>query len=117
MVGGRSDSYLDVVEMVNLDTMTSCVINVTLDQPRAYHTGDGKLVCGGNDGYSSFSSCYNIATRTIINLINKRYYHTSWYTNDGIYLLGGYPSSIKKTTELVTGDITQAGFGLQYDTR
>merc|ERR1712107_139187 len=52
------------------------------------------------------------------NLLNARYKHTSWSTDAGIYLLGGDPSStVSRTTELITGDTTQAGFGLKYDTR
>ena len=110
MAGGTSGSTLDLVELFNPNTQTSCVITGKLDQPRAYHTGDGNMVCGG-----SISSCYNVATGDTINLLNERYWHTSWSTDDGIYLLGGYNTG--RTTELVTGDTTQARFGLQYDTR
>ena len=116
MAGGVYSSTLDVVELFNPNTGTSCVITGKLDQPRSDHTGDGNLVCGGRDGDGVYiSSCYNVATGATINLLNGRSDHTSWSTNDGIYLLGGYPSSNKRTTELVTGDTTQAGFGLQYN--
>ena len=121
MAGGLSASTLDVVELFNLETMSSCVVNNTLDQPRYAHTGDGNLVCGGrDDDDNSILSCYNVATGDTINLFNERYWHTSWSTDAGIYLLGGDPFSNPdhtKTTELVTGDTTQAGFELQYDTR
>ena len=54
MAGGHNGYYgrnvLDVVEMINLETMNSCIVNVRLDQPRTYHTGNGDLVCGGWDG-------------------------------------------------------------------
>ena len=109
---------LDVVEMINLDTMSSCFVDTTLDQPRRYHTGDDNLVCGGqDDDYNNLSTCYDVATGATINLLNGRSHHTSWSTDAGIYLLGGDPSSNRRTTELVTGDTTQAGFGLKYDTR
>ena len=116
MAGGYSSSTLDVMEIINMETMSSCLVDTTLDQPRYCHTGDGNLVCGG--AYNDFiSSCYNVATGATINLLNKRYGHTSWSTDAGIYLLGGYDGSgYLSTTELVTGDTTQAGFGLQYDT-
>ena len=119
MAGGSSG--LDLVELFNLDTQTSCVITGKLDQPRELHTADGNLVCGGygNDG-GRLSSCYNVATGVTINLLNARYKHTSWSTDAGIYLFGGEPSStVGRTTELVTEDTlnTQAGFGLKYDTR
>ena len=114
MAGGYSGSVLDVVELFNPNTGTSCVITGKLDQPRHSHTGDGNMVCGGS---GSISSCYNVATGDTINLLNERSSHTSWSTDAGIYLLGGNPSSNFRTTELITGDTTQAGFGLKYDTR
>ena len=105
---------LDVVEMINLETMSSCIVDVNLDQPRWGHIGVGNQVCGGhlNRGYAA--SCYNIATRTTVNLIDGRYGHSFWSTVDGLYLIGGYNN--KTTTELINGDTTQAGFGLQYST-
>ena len=118
MAGGRYGSILDLVELFNPNTGTSCVITGKLDQPRNHHTGDGNLVCGGvNDITNAISSCYNVATGDTINLLNRRFSHTSWSTNDGIYLLGGDPSSNYSTTELIPGPITLAGFGLQYETR
>ena len=123
MAGGYSSSALDVMEIINMETMSSCTVDTTLDQPRSSHTGDGNLVCGGqdDDGYS-ISSCYNVATGETINLLNGRYEHTSWSTDAGVYLIGGSPGPIGgpirgTTTELVTGDTTQAGFGLKYSTR
>ena len=118
VAGGVSGSALDVVEMINLETQTSCIVDVKLDQPRRYHTGDGDLVCGGIDvdGYS-LSSCYNIVTGTTINLINERYDHTSWSSGQEIILLGGWDGSSYRTTEVINvGDSTQAGFDLKYDT-
>ena len=117
MAGGSSGSPLDVVELFNPNTGTSCVITGKLDQPREGHTGDGSLVCGGQDDDNGdyLSSCYNLATGDTINLLTVRSDHTSWSTDAGVYLLGG--SGGYRTTELVTGDTTQAGFGLKYDTR
>ena len=110
MAGGSDGSSLDTVEMINLETMSSCIVGVKLDEPKYYHTGDGNLVCGG-------SSCFNIVTRTSTNLLQYRSEHTSWSTNDGLYLLGGIPdNSVGKTTELIAGDTTQAGFTLKYTT-
>ena len=121
MAGGTSGSTLDLVELFNPNTQTSCVITGKLDQPRAVHTGDGNLVCAGMtsvgpDG-DDISSCYNVATGDTINLLNGRHSHTSWSTDAGIYLFGGWLSSNRRTTELITGDTTQARFGLKYDTR
>ena len=118
MAGGSPTSAKDLVELFNPNTGTSCVITAKLDQPRSSHSGDGNLVCGGWDNeFNPISSCYNVATGDTINLLNGRYRHTSWSTDAGIYLLGGIPSSNSRTTELITGDTTQVGFGLKYDTR
>ena len=116
MAGGQSGSTLDVVELFNPNTGTSCVITSKLDQPRYRHTGDGNLLCGGlNDDFNSISSCYNVATGATISLLNGRNRHTSWSTDAGIYLFGG--ASYSSKTELVTGDTTQAAFDLKYSTR
>ena len=116
--GGRTSGRLDLVELFNPNTQTSCVITGKLDQPREGHTGDGSLVCGGQDDDNGdyLSSCYNLATGDTINLLNGRAHHTSWSTDGGIYLIGGQPTVGRTTTELVSGDTTQAGFGLQYST-
>ena len=115
---GSTDSgiYLDLVELFDPNTQTSCEITGKLDQARSAHPGDGNLVCGGWNG-RRLSSCYNVATGDTINLLNGRERHTSWSTDAGIYLLGGNPDSNYRTTELVTGNTTQAGFRLQYETR
>ena len=118
MVGGYSGSRLNLVELFNLETKSSCIVDTTLDQPRSTHTGEGNLLCGGHSGIDSISNCYNVATGATINLLNGRSGHTSWSTDAGIYLLGGSDdSSYYRTTELVTGDTTQAGFGLKYNTQ
>ena len=121
MAGGSSGSTstMDVMELFNPINKTSCVVTAKLDQPRYYHTGDGNLVCGGWGNVRTadyLSSCYNVVTGDTINLLDERQGHTSWSTDAGIYLLGGYDGSGYRTTELVTGDTTQAGFGLKYDT-
>ena len=110
----RGDKKLDTVEMINLETNSSCVVDVKLDQPSISLTSNGNLFCGGSGDSNTISNCFNIATRTSVNLLNARAGHLSWSTNDGIYLIGGYPSSNFKTTELITGDTTQNGFTLKY---
>ena len=119
LVAGGIDNAgnkLDQVELFNLETMTSCEINVTLDSPRFGHTGAGDLVCSGWVGSSVVSNCYNILTGNTINLINKRDAHISWSSDAGIHLMGGSWGSIRRTTELITGNTTKAGFALKYDT-
>merc|ERR1719232_1421612 len=119
LVAGGIDNAgnkLDQVELFNLETMTSCEINVTLDSPRFGHTGAGDLVCSGWVGSSVVSNCYNILTGNTINLINKRDAHISWSSDAGIHLMGGSWGSIRRATELITGNTTKAGFALKYDT-
>ena len=117
VAGGTGVSRsLDVVEVINLETLSSCIVDVKLDQPRDEHTGDGDLVCGGYSGTDRLSSCYNIVTGTTINLINGRSKHISWSRGEEILLLGGWDGSSANTTELITGDTTQVGFDLKYDT-
>ena len=117
VAGGQAGSSgLDVVEMINLETFRSCVVDVKLDQPRYDHTGNGNLVCSGSNGNNRLSSCYNIVTGDTINLINERYNHLSWSTGHDLYLMGGKPSSNLRTTKLITGDSTQPGFRLKYKT-
>ena len=120
MAGGSSGrtSTMDVMELFNPINKTSCVVTAKLDHTRDRHTGDGNLVCGGwTESYSN-SSCYNVVTGDTINLLDRRWGHTSWSTDAGIYLLGGSgDSSNYRTTELVTGDTTQAGFELNYETQ
>ena len=124
IAGGTASNDLDIVELFNLETLTSCVINVKLDKTRYRHTGDGNLVCGGWDNTPSpiiidniHSTCFNVKTRETINLMSERLGHTSWSTASGVFLLGGIPSSNLRGTELITGTSTQLGFALQYDTK
>ena len=120
IAGGNAGSTLNIVELLNLETMTSCVVNVALDQPRQLHTGDGNMVCGGYGDGGVISTCYDIVTRNTINLIDGRYSHTSWSIGSSIYLLGGNDGNggngdAARTSEVIIGDTTQEGFELRYD--
>ena len=117
IAGGNAGSTLNIVELLNLETMTSCEVTVTLDQPRQIHTGDGNMVCGGYNGNNLISTCYNIVTGNTINLIDGRASHTSWSIGSSIYLLGGWGSdaNVGRTSEVITGDTTQKAFELGYD--
>ena len=127
IAGGSLFNVLDTVEMFNMETWESCVVDV-YNNPRHFHTGDGSLICGGYevfdsgsiDSDNSLSSCYDVLTGNTINLNIQRARHCSWKTDAGIYLLGGnlqkYNGSQFKSTELITGDSSQFGFELQYGT-
>ena len=104
---------LDIVELFNLRSLTSCVINVKLDEERAWNTGNGNIICGGfGRNGNGLSTCFDVVTRKTITLNTARAGHISWSTDAGIYLIGGGLSR----TELVTGDSTQAGFELNLAT-
>ena len=127
LINAAGGSVLDTVEMFNMETFESCVVDV-YNKPRHFHTGDGSLICGGYevfdsgsiDSDNSLSSCYDVLTGNTINLNIQRARHCSWKTDAGIYLLGGnlqkYNGSQFKSTELITGDSSQFGFELQYGT-
>ena len=115
IAGGLTGRVIDTLELFDLENMTSCVVSKTLDQPRLDHTGDGDVVCGGGGEYwNRLSTCYNIVKGTTLLLTNGRMFHTSWSTDAGTFLIGGYP--YRKTTELITGVSTQPGFTLKNST-
>ena len=92
--------------------------------PRAkiYHTESGLNACGGSRGDNdNRRNCIKFEdgswTTLTDNLVEQRYYHSSWVTPDGdILLIGGYYS--RTTTEIVYQDGTSIrSFDLKYNTR
>ena len=115
MAGGIEENW-GVVEMINMVTWTSCIVNVTMDKTRSGHTGDGDLVCGGYHNEWILNSCYNLVTGTTINLNYERSEHVSWSSGEEIYLLGGFDSdNVATEPELITGDTTHPTFELQHE--
>ena len=49
-------------------------------------------------------------------LLQDRFSHVSWNTEDGLVLLGGEGSNSKKTSEIVKDGVSEPAFPLRYKT-
>ena len=122
--GMNRGEYLQSVEIYNPTNNTKCSLS-QLPEPRLFHTQEVELVCGGyrysNTGteltcvkWSSESGSWTQSHT----LRQSRFWHVSWATEDGVYLMGGNDSSSWKTTELVkVNGSVEEGFRLKYHTR
>ena len=106
------------VEVINPSGNVSCS-PPDLPQPRYYHTMNNNIVCGGNGGTDTKTSCDQLTTAGWTRshtLIHSRQYHSSWEVEDGIILLGGFYSGT--TSEIAKWDgTTEEMFSMRYDTR
>ena len=108
------------VEIWNPDENTICTIP-PFPRGLSHGTLNGMKYChprGGN--YWNETECvgFNQGTwsRTNAGFQHRRSFHTSWETEEGIYLMGGDGSS--QTSELARNDGTVTeGFSLQYPIR
>ena len=105
------------VEVISPSGNVSCS-PPDLPQPRYYHTMNNTIVCGGNTGIDTSTSCDQLTsagwTRSHT-LIHRRAGHCSWEVEDGIILLGG--SYSKNTSEIAKWDgTTEELFSMQYNT-
>ena len=114
-------SDLSTVEIYNPGTNTGCLLP-QLPEARYQHTQNGELLCGGGWGYlGSEESCdkwrSDSGTWTQSHILRqKRYNHVSWFTDDGVYLIGGQ-GPLTLTSELVKKDRSvEDGFSLKYVT-
>ena len=102
------------------DDKYSCVLPSLPDQ-RGDHTMDGLEICGGGLSIPTWTTCIilNSFGQWVIShfLAEERKLHTSWSTEHGVFLMGGYNSGW--TTEIIRdGEYDGVpGFDLQYDTR
>ena len=121
VTGGDYDGTgLTSVEVLSAaSTRLPCTIP-PLPAARWGHTQDGLLSCGG----------YWVTRRTCVkfsalaggwveshNLLEDRYWHSSWQSPAGLVLIGGDYSST--TTELLSSSdsSSSSNFTLEYDTR
>ena len=90
----------------------SCSLPALPDK-RYEHTMDSLLICGGTTCLS-FTSGLWITSHT---LVDFRYDHTSWQTEQGLVLMGGEGNYF--TSEIVATAGGQGGpsFSMQYSTR
>ena len=117
--GGYDAGARNNVEVFVPSTGLSCSLPALPDQ-RYEHTMDSLLICGGGPYSStaattclSFTSGQWITSHT---LVEERYYHTSWQTEQGLVLMGGVLSP--DTSEIVATAGGQGGpsFAMQYST-
>ena len=99
------------------DDKQSCVLPSLPDQ-RHGHTMDSLDICGGSVLNTS-TTCITFTSGQWVTshaLTEERAHHTSWSTEAGIFLMGGYFSP--NTTEIITeGEYDGVpGFDMQYDT-
>ena len=72
------------------------------------------LICGGRDTRDTCLTWSDGSWTVSHHLIHNRYAHTSWTTDSGVLIIGGYDSPT--TTEMVTWQgTTEERFSLKYD--
>ena len=111
--GGSSTSTS--VEVYVPSTGQSCSLP-PLPDGRWLHTMDSLYTCGG---VSTPTSCLHFSYgqwTTSHSLLEERVDHSSWQTEQGLVLMGGWSSST--TSEIVPTDGEQgvAGFAMKYST-
>ena len=99
-------------------TGLSCSLPALPDE-RFDHTMDSLLICGGYDS-STLTTCLSFTSGQWIpshTLVEARYDHTSWQTEQGLVLMGGDYSL--DTSEIVAkaGEQGRPSFAMQYRTR
>ena len=118
ITGGYNNGYLKSAEMFLPSSNTTCSLP-ELPEARYYHTQNNDLACGGPSSNTQ-STCVKWSSESgswtqSHTLRQSRFWHVSWATEDGVYLMGGTSS---RTTELVKEDgSVEDGFSLNYDTR
>jgi len=116
--GGDDASTGTSVEVFNPRTNKSCEVKPLPDR-RSRHTMDGLTVCGGDNGGPPTteirSTCITFSSdqwRTSHHLVQPRYGHVSWVTDQGIMLL--FPNGVSET--VIQGENkTEPGFTLLHD--
>jgi len=99
------------VEVFVPSTGKSCSLP-SLPDDRSYHTMDGTLICGGYGTTTclSFSSGQWITSNT---LVETRYSHSSWQTDQGVVLMGGAKSGYTSEIVPMDGEQGETSFAMQ----
>jgi len=118
--GGASSSSSASVEVFFPLTSQSCSFPSLPDGGRHHHTMESFLVCGGGDFDYSFSTCVTFDSgewATSHTLVEWRFGHSSWQTDQGVILMGGWDS--RDTSEIVpmTAEQGELAFALEHSTR
>merc|ERR1719300_1471774 len=110
-------------ELISTNGSSICELP-TMSQSKRSHTQSGLTACGdfGNDTVRRSCIKFEGGSWTTLtdNLVEKRYYQSSWVNSDGdILLIGGYGSpGSPTTTEIVYLNGTSIrSFDLKYDTK
>ena len=121
--GGFASGFLTSVEVLNPITGESCSLPA-IPEDRSGHTMENLTICGGSNSTGgpgitnitttciTFSSGEWVTSNT---LVEERVSHSSWDTDAGTILFGGFYSP--NTTEKVTRAENEGvpGFTLQHD--
>ena len=114
VVGGYGAGGLTSVELLNSDGSLNCSLP-NLPAVRYDQTQNGLISCGGGGSSSAGRTCVTFREGTWIethNLANHRQEHTSWFSPEGVLLMGK-----DATSELLTDDgNTIPSFNLDYHT-
>jgi len=116
--GGETYDAQNSVEVFSPTTGQSCSLPSLPDWRRG-HTMDSLLVCGGSSFYAR-NTCLTFSSgkwMTSHSLVEERYRHTSWQTEEGVVVLMGGEGS-PATSELVQmgGEQGEPSFAMQYST-
>ena len=89
-----------------------------MSQSKREHTQSGLTACGGdvNDTRSCIKFEEGSWTTLTDNLVEQRYYHSSWINPDGDILLIGGRSSLTTTEIVYQNGTTIRSFDLKYST-
>ena len=110
------------VEVVFPLTGQSCSLPSNFGYPTRSHTMDGLTICGGyvNHIYYNSTVCETFSSGewlTSHTLVEERYAHCSWQTDQGVVLMGGGQSPYTSEIAPLGGGQSQPSFSMQHSTR
>ena len=128
VTGGLSSSsfpwWTKVIEVFTAAGTSLCTLPpLPLPTGRYGHTQDGLLICGGSDNYQIGRTCVQLSAEgwaVTHNLLQYRWYHSSWMSPAGLVLIGGQDvGGTDTTTELLSSSDSSSSFNftLEYHIR
>ena len=105
------------VEVFSPSTGQSCMLPSLPDQ-RYDHTANNLLLCGGEHAFTG-TTCLTFSSGkwfTSHTLVEERSGHTSWQTEQGVVLMGGWYSPYTSDILDMAGDHWEASFAMRYQT-
>jgi len=101
------------VEVFVPSTGESCFLP-SLPDDRNDHTMDKLTICGGYDTKTTCLSFSSGKWITSHNLVEERYSHSSWPTEEGLVLFGGWDSPLTSEIVALAGEQGGSSFNLRY---